>query len=307
MQTTDLNLSLRGDTFSAMKSDFDDILGRTIGNMEMKGANVAVVTIKLDIELEKTGRNTPSGYADVVVPKFKHNISSVMQVKDKVSGQLSGDYQLVWDEETKKYVMREIDIGQESLFDGEAGDSGAVDADYRIVPDDGVLPENKDAMALPEHDEPADELEEDSGEEHPSAKDVLDETTPFGWLAKFINQDMRVTEAMGNFTVRTGANRIVLSSATSPDSPFFCGAAMLAGHIGHRLVCKAYGGEIPAVITIECADCGETVFFLAAPNATEEEVREAMNAGGGTEDSGDDEFPEDDEPGDDYQYDAPEE
>ena len=41
MYANDMSLSLKSETFSAMKEDFDSILARTIGNMEMKGAEEA--------------------------------------------------------------------------------------------------------------------------------------------------------------------------------------------------------------------------------------------------------------------------
>ena len=98
MYANDMSLSLKSDTFSALKEDFDSILARTIGNMEMKGAEEATVTLKLGISLEKSSVNGPNGLQDITKPSFKHDISSVMQVKDKKSGALTGDYELVWDE-----------------------------------------------------------------------------------------------------------------------------------------------------------------------------------------------------------------
>lgn len=92
MFANDLSLSLKSETFSALKEDFDSILARTIGNMEMKGAEEATVTLKLGISLEKSSMNSPSGLQEITKPSFKHDISSVMQVKDKKSGALTGDY-----------------------------------------------------------------------------------------------------------------------------------------------------------------------------------------------------------------------
>lgn len=54
---------------------------------------------------------------DIIKPTFKHEISSAMQIKDKKAGSLSGNYELVWDALSDKYVMRSIDDGQVSLFD----------------------------------------------------------------------------------------------------------------------------------------------------------------------------------------------
>ena len=111
-----MQLSLKGETFAALKEDFDAVLAKTIGNMEMKGANEATVTLKLSLSLEKVQNHSDK---EITKPSFKHDISSVMQVKDKKSGALTGDYELVWDNEDKKWVMRRITDGQVSLFDTE--------------------------------------------------------------------------------------------------------------------------------------------------------------------------------------------
>lgn len=132
MCKNDMNLSLNSDTFSILKDQFDKVLNRTVGNMQMKGADDAVVTLKLSIGLDTESRSTPDGNKDFVIPTFKHDISSVMQVKDKVSGQLVGDYQLVWDEDEQRYVMRTIDNGQTSLYDDEPGDY--IETDYVELP-----------------------------------------------------------------------------------------------------------------------------------------------------------------------------
>lgn len=52
-----------------------------------------------------------------------------------------------------------------------------------------------------------------------------------------------MTEAMGNYTVRTPENKVVLSSAASNSSPFYCPAERLEGHVGHKVSCVGYGDE----------------------------------------------------------------
>ena len=42
-----------------------------------------------------------------------------MQIKDKESGALKGEYQLVWNEEEGRYELAPIDDGQMSMFDDE--------------------------------------------------------------------------------------------------------------------------------------------------------------------------------------------
>lgn len=248
-----MELSLKSDTFSALKEDFDSILGRTIGNMQMKGAEDATITLKLSVSLENTMANIKGENTDITRPSFKHDISSVMQVKDKKSGALTGDYQLVWDEDEGKYVMKRIDNGQMTLFDENGDiispDDNTIDAEYREVP----------ALELP-----ASEDEENEAR------------TPFGWLKQFIGQEMKVTESMGNYAVRTLDNKIVLTSSTTPDNVFYCEAETLERHLGHKLACVGYGSDDDIVnVSIECEDCNEVIFDIdIAPDTDTEESDE---------------------------------
>ena len=115
-------MSLNGDTFNSLKSDFDQMLSRLLAGMEKFECDEAALNIKLVVSLKKDQtRDFESveyeSMRDIVKPTFKHEISSAMQIKDKKAGSLSGNYELVWDELSNKYVMRSIDDGQVSLFD----------------------------------------------------------------------------------------------------------------------------------------------------------------------------------------------
>lgn len=117
-------LNLESDAFNALKTDFNQILRRTLAGMEQKEAEDATITLKLGIALTRDMVPDPTIVAyeaqrEIVRPAFTHKISSVMQYKDEKSGILSGNYELVWDKELCDYVMREITNGQTSLFDKE--------------------------------------------------------------------------------------------------------------------------------------------------------------------------------------------
>lgn len=117
-----LALTMESEAFTALKSDFNQVLRRTLENMERKESEQAELTLKLKISLEK---GTAPDFSeikyraerDIVRPTFTHKVSSVMQIKCEKSGILSGDYELVWDEESGDYIMRPIDNGQISLFE----------------------------------------------------------------------------------------------------------------------------------------------------------------------------------------------
>lgn len=287
-----MELSLNGDTFAALKEDFDSILAQTLGNMESKGADEAVITLKLGVSLEKQSFVRNEEPEELTKPSFKHDISSVMQVKNKKSGSLSGDYELVWDDDEKKYVMRKITNGQLTLFDedGEAVEQYQEEDDtYDAEP----------AML----EAPAEEVSE--GEDR----------TAFDWLAQFVDKQMKITEAMGNYTVRTDDGKVVLTSASAPDSVFHCDAEILAKHLDHSIVCVGYGGDELYQITIECEDCLETLFSLrlnGIDDEDDEDVSEEFEEYMAEGEEPYEEAPTDDEeePASDegaYDYSAPEE
>lgn len=129
---------------------------------------------------------------------------------------------------------------------------------------------------------------------------------------------MNVTEAMGNYTVRTQGNKVVLSSATSPENPFYCSAEKLSPHVGHAVVCVGYGDDEIVNISIECEDCSEVLFDIDSPNVgmedateeeplSEEEQAEAMDAAADimAEDPNTEDIADEAEPNG-YEYDEPE-
>lgn len=278
MSKNDLILSLNEDTFANLKKDFDTILNRTIGNMEMRGASDAVITMKLTVSLDKRSMDMGDGIQEFKKPSFKHEVSSVMQIKDKATGQLGGDYAMVWDEKEERFVLRQFTGGQTSIFDDDYEDVDDYSGHF------GDLPVEGEALGLPEASVEDGTVEEEVASEDTdstvpddasesgevSEKPAIDTNTPFGWLTQFAGQEMRVTEAMGNYTVRTLENRIVLSSATDVNNPFHCSAEILKDHVGHKLRCVTYGNI--SNVSIECEDCNVVLFDLDNPAEEEEEA-----------------------------------
>lgn len=286
-----IQLSLDGDTFAVLKKDFDAVLLRTVGNMESKSADEATITMKLTISLEKERTNFGEEPKQITRPTFKHDISSVMQVKDKVSGTLKEDYELIFDEDEDKYVMRRISNGQMTIF--ETAEEQEDDVEYVNAP--AALPASSEPAMI---EATAETVVEDAREEDSTQEN---ENGPFEWLKQFVECTMHVTENMGNFAVRTEDNKIVLISSTTPDSPFFCPAEKLDSHVGHKLICVGYGVEELLDIAIECEDCNETLFDIEA--CREDDAEED-----GTEEIAEDLDEEDfDDLTEDYEYDEPNE
>ncbi len=183
----EFDLTLTGDTFNALKSDFNQVLRKTLTNMEAKGSELAELTIKLKITLKKDTAPDFSQQVecrrDIMVPKFDHKVSSVMQIKEEVTGSMGGDYELVWDEARDKYVMRKIVSNQMNIFD----------CPYTVVHEDGDGAEGDEQEALegkeyaalpapaneaPDNDEgPSDDDEPDSDNENGEDNHAREDST----------------------------------------------------------------------------------------------------------------------------------
>lgn len=266
-QKNDLPLSLKSDTFGALHSDFDQVLRSTLTGMDETGQDVAEINIKVKITL--TDDSAPDYSVaggqqtrEITKPKFEHTVSAVIQRKEKRTGTLAGNYELVWDRETCRYVMRPIDNGQIDLFDqtpeSDAVESGSGETERAALPAAGDL---IDAEYRVVEEGPEETTEEaDDGAKKSVDKDAFD------WLLQFAGKSMKVLEAMGNYTVRTVDNKVILSSAASPDATFYCPAEKLEPHVGHEIACVTYGDSENVVnISIECLECNEVLFSMDAP------------------------------------------
>jgi hypothetical protein len=116
-------LTLESDAFNALKSDFNMLLRKTLSTMIQKEGEKAELKLSLKITLTQGETRDLDevryeAQREVILPKFEHKISTVMQYKDEKSGFVGGaEYELVWDRAKGAYVMRPIKDGQMNLFD----------------------------------------------------------------------------------------------------------------------------------------------------------------------------------------------
>lgn len=327
-QSNDLNLSLSGEAFATLRSDFNEVLHSTMRGMIDTEQDVAEISMKVKIILTDSSAPdlTVAGgqqTREITKPKFEHTITSVIQHKEKKTGSFSGEYELVFDAETGTYVVRPIENGQTTLFDEDkpgAASGKVIDAEYTVVQDGEPAALGEGPRALPGTseegeeneegevpDEPADGVPDDAGESEEHEIDPAhDPSKPFGWLRQFIGEAMHVTEAMGNFTVHTDGNKVVLSSATSPDNPFYCPKEKLEPHAGHNIACVGYGESDIVNISIECEDCDEVLFSIDAPGYAWTRTEAGESGEPKKVKEGDTDHKEGEEP-DGYEYEAPEE
>lgn len=99
-----------------MRDNFDAILKKALGNIVKGKSGQADINLKLTISA--TGENEGQ-----LKPKFKHQVSSVMAIKERESGMVNPNAEMVYDEEEGEYVLRPVKSAQTTLFDTEEKDN----------------------------------------------------------------------------------------------------------------------------------------------------------------------------------------
>lgn len=279
-------ISIKNDTFDSLKEDLDTILQRTMDNMTMRGAEDAVITIKLAIAIEKENvrdyqlsNDTQDITREVKIPTFKHDISSVMTVKEKKSGIMSdASLEMVYDGDEMKWVVRKIDDGQMSMYDEQEEkvyEAEVTDVEYTEA-------EEEDVAEPPMLEAP---------EEAP--KPII---TPYSWLKQFVGKELKVVYAMGNYTARTDDDKIVLSSAEGASKIFYCSPEKLSAHVDEVLEVE----EDIESIYIRCKEYNEIIYILDNPDFEEGYcVNESVS-----EETDEAPFPD---PEEDFEYSEPDE
>lgn len=107
--------SIEDETFDEAKDSLSAILQDTVKKMMAKKNSEGTVTLKLGITLEQDSIVDPETGAlrDVVVPSFQYTVSNVIQSKSSIGGKINMERELVFDESTHTWAMR--DIGMEQM------------------------------------------------------------------------------------------------------------------------------------------------------------------------------------------------
>lgn len=122
-----MKLNFESDTFAPVKRDMNFVLQRLLGNMQEKGAVEGSMTVKIDVSFDTEyipnyDPNIKGQSRKIEKPKFKHVVTSALQIKDKKTGNMDTDMELVFDEDTGEYVIQPIaNTQQRSIFDSDFG------------------------------------------------------------------------------------------------------------------------------------------------------------------------------------------
>lgn len=259
-------LSLSADTFNAFKMDFDSALQRLLQKMDRLQSDSASINCKISVALtpapERNFDATREGdTVQVMKPSFSHEISTEIKVKDKTTGNLSGNRKLVWDEELMEYVMKDIDDGQTSLFDTAQSrqnaafpveqeppqlPEGIVDVDYTVISDDkGYILRNPDKCGIKDQ---------------------------WGILKVLVGERMTVSRSAGHCYAETADGIIALGSAYLAEDPRHVDDSILEPHLAEEIACNGFGTvqvgdhEEPEKIVVECLECGGILLDVENPN-----------------------------------------
>ena len=122
MSEAAMRINMESALMLPLRTDMDGIINRTLKTMHSTGNGEAVVTAKIKITLAKRAMPTKDGVRPSIQPKFEHEVQSVVQAKDKKTGSMTGDYELVYDPDTDEWVARDRNA-QTSMFDKKPADA----------------------------------------------------------------------------------------------------------------------------------------------------------------------------------------
>lgn len=192
-------LDFESDTFSDMKRNMNFVLQRLLGNMQEKGATDGSMTLKMDVTLDAAyipnyDPNVEGETRRIAKPKFKHKVTSSVQIKDEKSGNMDTEMEMVFDEDTGEYVMKPIaNTEQRSIFDSDFGageilpsgkeeekkeETGGIRAlPGSVTPPDDVIDAEFKEVTEDNIDDFSDSSESGDGQESPEEEleDVTDE------------------------------------------------------------------------------------------------------------------------------------
>ena len=115
-------LLITDEIFTGLRQDFNMMMRKTLNTMQSKGSDGGEINLKLKISLSHELLELDSsifggGTKEYINPKFEHKVTSVIQMKDEVTGKIEGKYELNLN--NGQYYIQEIENPQCSFFDDE--------------------------------------------------------------------------------------------------------------------------------------------------------------------------------------------
>lgn len=121
-----LPITMESDALSDMKRDFDLLITQIISSMQAWNSTEGAISLKLTIKLRPDLAPDGTGKSrEIISPMFEHKVSAMIQAKTELKGGTPGEYELVWDAQSKRYAMVKVRTSQTSLFDAD-GETGEI-------------------------------------------------------------------------------------------------------------------------------------------------------------------------------------
>lgn len=120
-------LQIEGEIFENMRDRFNMVIQRLFNSMVESGAEDGSITLKVEVHLmsEKipdTSWKNQEKERTIRVPTFDYKVSSQVAIKDEQKGNDAPQMELVWDEESKRFVLKFISNTEQGTiwddFDG---------------------------------------------------------------------------------------------------------------------------------------------------------------------------------------------
>ena len=121
-------INIDSEIFDDLREHFNTVLQRTLSNMQTKGCDSAGITVKLAINVEQfaeTYRDSDGKPKKRLYqkPSIAHKVSATMKINDTEEGFFKEDYELVYDDDRKEFVLVPIVDRQERMaFDEDVDD-----------------------------------------------------------------------------------------------------------------------------------------------------------------------------------------
>ena len=169
-EKNEFELGINSPMLERCVSDINSILNKTVFTMKEKNTNEATITIKLAVSLDEVD--------DMSKISVKHDVSAVMQLKQKKSGASEGEYVIVFNEETGMFEAKPIKDAQMNFDDvvmANSEDDGDAPASRKMIGTGRVAIPTAEDVAEAAENEIEEEEEEEYEYEEPEDEDSDDE------------------------------------------------------------------------------------------------------------------------------------
>ena len=122
MNTVDEAISLSAPIFEGLRIEADAVIQTMLRNMDENCLSDGETVIKIKAHRQEDTApdlmsQDPDAKRKIIVPSFAYQVTTIMKQEHRNTGSVGGNYELVWDSLTGKYIRRRVLEAQTSIFD----------------------------------------------------------------------------------------------------------------------------------------------------------------------------------------------